>query len=367
MEQKQDRMRSRIPSRRTLLRGAALLAAAPVGALASQVLAAGPRPLPAGVELCTRDGLVRVADSTPLTATRTLKLAWNPNAVCVSPAVVAQHKGFFGEQNLIIELVSYAGSTEQLLESLATGKVDAGIGMALRWLKALEQGFDVKLVAGTHGGCMRLLGSKAAGVTSLADLRGKTVGVSDMASPAKNFFSILAAKRGIDPVKDIEWRQYPPDLLAVAVEKGEIQALGHWDPDTYRFLKSGDLVEIATNLSDEYARRLCCVLGVRGSLLRDDRPAVRALTAALLKAHDYTFRNPREAAEIFVQYSPKVTIDDVVAMLTSQTHNHSPIGKPLTEEIALYAEDLKVVGVLKPSTDTARFANRVTEDVLLQG
>ena len=34
---------------------------------------------------------------------------------------------------------------------------DAGLGMALRWLKPLEQGFDVKIAAGTHGGCMRVL------------------------------------------------------------------------------------------------------------------------------------------------------------------------------------------------------------------
>ena len=42
-----------------------------------------------------------------------------------------------------------------------------------------------------------------------------------MASPAKNFFSILLAKRGIDPVRDVQWRQYPADLLGIALEKGE--------------------------------------------------------------------------------------------------------------------------------------------------
>lgn len=51
-------------------------------------------------------------------------------------------------------------------------------------------------------------------------------------------------------------------------------------------------------------------------------------------------------------------------MLTSHTHNHSPTGTALTEEIRLYAEDLKVVSVFKPSTDTAKFAERVTENVL---
>ena len=139
---------------------------------------------------------------------------------------------------------------------------------------------------------MRLLGAKAAGVTTIQDLRGKTVGVSDMASPAKNFFAVLAAKRGIDPVQEIDWRQYPPDLLAVAVEKGEVQALAHWDPDTYRFLKSGR----AGRGRHQPQRRVRQAPVLRAR--RSRQPAARrpgdgrALTTALLKAQSYTLQQP---------------------------------------------------------------------------
>ncbi len=61
---------------------------------------------------------------------------------------------------LDVEFVNFGNSTDVLLEAIATGKADAGVGMALRWLKALEQGFDVKLTAGTHGGCLNLLTAK---------------------------------------------------------------------------------------------------------------------------------------------------------------------------------------------------------------
>ena len=70
-------------------------------------------------------------------------------------------------------------------------------------------------------------------------MRGKAIGISDQASPAKNFFSILLAKKGIDPIKDVEWRQYPADLLALAVEKGEVDALAENDPRTYLWFKDG--------------------------------------------------------------------------------------------------------------------------------
>ena len=61
------------------------------------------------------------------------------------------------QHGLRVERINFSGSTDQLLEAIATGHADGGIGMALRWLKPLEQGFDVKLAVGTHGGCMRLL------------------------------------------------------------------------------------------------------------------------------------------------------------------------------------------------------------------
>lgn len=163
---------------------------------------------------------------------RQLNLAWNATAICTAAAPVARERRIFAKHNLHVDFVNFGGSTEQLLEAIATGKADAGIGMALRWLKPLEQGFDVRITAGVHGGCLRLLGSKSAGIDSIAALRGKSIGVSDQASPAKNFFSILFAKRGLDPDNDVEWRQYPADLLTLAVEKGEVQALADNDPRT---------------------------------------------------------------------------------------------------------------------------------------
>jgi len=177
----------------------------------------------------------------PLTGPpRQLNLAWNATAICTASAPVAKECRIFAAHNLNVDFVNFGGSTEQLLEAIATGKADAGIGMALRWLKPLEQGFDVRITAGIHGGCMRLLGSKSAGVDSVAALRGKAIAISDQASPAKNFFSVLFAKEGIDPEKDVEWRQYPADLLALAVEKGEVQALADNDPRTYLWLKDGN-------------------------------------------------------------------------------------------------------------------------------
>jgi len=293
-----------------------------------------------------------------------LKLAWNATAICTASAPVAKERGVFARHNLDVDFVNFGGSTEQLLEAIATGKADAGIGMALRWLKPLEQGFDVKITTGIHGGCMRLLAPKSAGIDNLTSLRGKSIAISDQASPAKNFFAVLFAKRGIDPEKDIEWRQYPADLLALAVQKGEVQALADADPRTFIWLKDGTLKEVASNLSDEYADRTCCVLAVRGSLVRDQRDVATALTQAVLEAGELVATNPADAAQLFSRYGGQGSVEDLTAMLQSHTHHHHPVGDALKKEIALYTDDLKLVNVIKRSTDSTKFAERVYADVL---
>lgn len=297
-------------------------------------------------------------------ADQPLRLSWNAGAVCFSAVPLAFKLDLFKKHGLEVDLINFTGSTDLLLEAISTGKADAGVGMALRWLKPLEQGFDVKITAGLHGGCMRLIGSKAAGVNTILDLRGKTIGVTDMASPSKNFFSIVLAKYGFDPTKDVEWRQYPGDLLSLAIDKGEIQALADGDPLVWRYTKQPHLTEITNNVCGEYSTRTCCLVGVRGSLLRDNRPAAKALTAALIEAQHAAYADPRAAADAYSPFAPKFPVEELEAMLRSHAHNVTPVRDELRQQLALYTDELKSVSVIKPSVDSARFAGKITADVV---
>ncbi|MFC0242543.1 ABC transporter substrate-binding protein [Rhodopseudomonas telluris] len=346
-------------SRRSLLLGAA--SGAIVAPFAVQAFPARP----AAFDIDSAPICRTAGEATPLTgAPRKLKLSWNANAVCSVQVPVAVDYDFFKKQNLDVELVNFSGSTDQLLEAIATGKSDAGVGMALRWLKPLEQGFDVKIVAGTHGGCLRAIAPTKSAITKVTDLKGKVVAIDDQAGPSKNFFAIQLAKAGIDPNKDVDWRQYPGNLVRLAVEKGEAQAALSSDPLAYAFLKDREFREIGSNLDGIYRNVSCCIVGVRGSLLRDDPQVARALTRALLDAAEFSSKNPEKAAKSFLPYSPKiVTEDDLRELIAYHTHDHHPTGAHLKQELKLYADDLKVVSVIKPSTDTTKFADKIYADV----
>lgn len=351
-------------NRRSLLQGGAAAAlAAPLGVLGAKAFPARP---PGAIDFSEFPICKTSSEAPVLTgAPRKLKLSWNANAVCSVQAPVAIEHGFFAKQNLDVELVNFSGSTDQLLEAIATGKSDAGVGMALRWLKPLEQGFDVKIVAGTHGGCLRALVPAKSDIKSVADLKGKVVAVGDLAGPDKNFFSIQLAKLGIDPNTGVDWRPYPGNLLRLAAEKGEVQAILASDPIAYLWLKDGEFREIGSNLDGPYKDVSCCIVGVRGSLIREEPLVARGLTQALLDAAMFTAQNHDKAAKTFLPYAPKAaTEEDIKALVSYHTHHHHPVGETLKRELKGYADDLKLVSVFKPGTDTAKFADRIYANVL---
>ncbi|MFC3124381.1 ABC transporter substrate-binding protein [Pseudoroseomonas globiformis] len=299
-------------------------------------------------------------------ASRKLRLAWNATAICTSPVEVARRTGILARHGLEVELVNFGGSTEALLEAIATRKADAGVGMALRWLKPMEMGFNVKITGGTHGGCMRLVGNPAAGITTdLNSIRGKTIAVTDMAAADKNFFAMLLKRNGIDPDRDVTWRVFPAHVMGLALQRGEADAYSLGDPIAWTLRRDANLVEIATNLSGEWANRACCIIGVSGGLVQEEPQTARALTQALIEAQHIAAHKPEVAVDAFLDYAPaSVKREDLIAIMRSHTHGHSPAGTDIRREIELYAEELKSVGVMRASTDPKRFAERVTVDVM---
>ncbi|BCK75865.1 NitT/TauT family transport system substrate-binding protein [Acetobacter aceti NBRC 14818] len=343
-------------SRRRLLGG--LLSGAGAAALASRPLHA--QDAMGHAEPCTAAITGAV---TPLATPRKLTIAWNETAICTAAVPVAKEKGFFARHNIEVDYVNFGGATDQLLEALATGKADGAPGMALRWLKPLQQGFDVKLVAGLHAGCMYLMAAHDSAIRSLSDLKGKTVGVTDMGGPDRNFFSIRLKEVGIDPETDVSWRAFPPDLLPLALQRGEVQAISDADPVSWMQKKQFNLCDIDSNMTGTWAHTACCVIGLRGSLVRDEPDVARAVTRAIMDAGAWLACNPDEAGRIFQPFAPKVPAKDLAEMIRIQGHHHQTLAGSFRDEIVRYAEALKGVGVFRPSLDTTRYAARVTQDL----
>jgi NitT/TauT family transport system substrate-binding protein len=330
-----------------------LLRAAGSAALAAPLLALGGN---AWAQAASKPAASRL---TPLT------FAWSQVSFCLTPIPVAKETGIFEKNGLDVNLINYSGSNDQLLESLATGKADAAVGMIHRWLKPLESGFDVKIVAGLHGGCVRLVAYKPTGITTLEQLRGKAIAVPDLAQPAKHFFSILLKHHGIDPEREVTWKAYQGDLMGLAAEKGEVQAIAYSDPTLYRIerdVKAG-FVQLATNTDPPYHDKTCCVIGVGGRLVKNNRPAVTALAKSLIEAYEWTNSHRAEGAKIFKKYAANLSEEELLHLYEQLTLHAHPIRTELRDQIEFFAKDFKDLGVLKPATDPRKFADHIFANV----
>src|SRR3984957_12455530 len=129
-------------SRRCFVRAAGLSATVvPLGLMGTRVFASSRPAFSLGP--VAAPPICRAEAQIPLTVVdgprKSVRLTWNASAICTVGVPVAETKGYFDKRNLAVELINFGGSTDQLLEAIATAKADAGVGMALRWLKPLEQ------------------------------------------------------------------------------------------------------------------------------------------------------------------------------------------------------------------------------------
>jgi NitT/TauT family transport system substrate-binding protein len=294
-----------------------------------------------------------------------VRLAWTEVAACHAPLAFGVAKGFFAKHNVDVELFYQGASGQTLIQALATNKADVGAGLVLDWLKPLEQGFDVKLFVGMHGGCQRLLASPASGITTLQGLKGKTIAVADLAGPAKLSFSVTLAKNGIDPDSDVNWQVFPWDLVGEAVHRGDAQALAQFDPWAYGYWKDFNLTQLADTQTKDWAGAVCCVLGVNGPFLKANLDAVRRVAAGNLDVHEYTADHPEEVAQwYFDNLKPGISYERLRDNLAGLTYHDHPVGDALTEQVRIQIEDMKLIKVIDPDTDARELAHRITTNVL---
>jgi NitT/TauT family transport system substrate-binding protein len=121
--------------------------------------------------------------------------------ICIAPQYVAEEllraEGITDVR--YVETTAGDASTE----ALANGNIDLSLNFAAPLVAVIDTGAPITVLAGVHVGCFELFGNER--VRSIADLKGKSVGVQGLGSSPYVFLAAMAAHVGLDPVKDIHW------------------------------------------------------------------------------------------------------------------------------------------------------------------
>jgi NitT/TauT family transport system substrate-binding protein len=266
---------------------------------------------------------------------------------CEAPIYVAYENGIFKKHGLNVELVKVKASTTK--EMVATGKVDA-LMASPGTFKPIEQGMNIKLTAGIHTGCIQAVVPVDSPVKSVADLKGRTIGVESMGGPPMIYLSMEMLRIGMDPKKDVAWRVYPGPQLIQALEKKEIDAFGTWDPFPQIAANEGKARIFFSNTHTQpYADQLCCYVAINSKVVSDEPEIARLLTNAFAEATAWVGAHPKEAAQIGVD---KKYVGGSLELNTQLLSAYKWISDPekSRKDYAFFLNGMKQLNVLDAST-----------------
>lgn len=130
---------------------------------------------------------------------RTVRLALQPPSTNNYPSYFASWLGFYREEGVDVTISQIAGAS-RVLEAVVGGSADVGGGVYEQTLRMAAQGKSiVGFVSLIRSPNFAILG--APGIHSLADLRGKSVGVSSIGSPSQFYLAYLLKNAGVDPAQ----------------------------------------------------------------------------------------------------------------------------------------------------------------------
>lgn len=223
------------------------------------------------------------------------------------PVMVAIEKGYFKEQGIEIDYRVILSSSDRM-RAISTGDVvfslvggTAAIVEMARSNTSFYYFANIDDSPGNEGCWAR------PGFTTFKDLKGKKVAAN--ASAEITMHGLLAAS-GMT-VKDVQFYNLPPNEMAGAISKGDVDAVCIWQPllDAAKAAAPGGKLlgtDMDTATFKKYGTMAAPELMVINKKFADEKPQEAGkLTVALFKGADFASANPQETAKIVAPYFKK--------------------------------------------------------------
>jgi NitT/TauT family transport system substrate-binding protein len=158
-----------------------------------------------------------------------LVIANNADYVGTCPVTVAQRLGYFAEAGVEVALQPHK-SGKASLEAALAGKADMATTADIPIMLAAMNNVPVSVVATffktehDHG----IVARRDRGFATLADMKGKTIGVT-LATSGHFVLDAFLSRQHLRPA-DVTMRNLKPEEFAAALERGEVDAIATWEP-----------------------------------------------------------------------------------------------------------------------------------------
>ena len=223
-----------------------------------------------------------------------------PNVVHLTP-YVADAFGYFKDENLTVELVRFDGGVGSLRAS-ASGAIDLAGTSSEPVVDAIANGADVKIVY-TYAPLVDVSFAVGPGIKTLADLKGKKMGVQEAGGFADVMTRIVLKKAGLDPAKDVSF--------VTTTTAGRVQALATGTTDTAvlhidqvkTVQKQTPTITVLANMWEILSDYQYSVYVAPTQAIKDDAATLECTIRALMRANRamYDSANRQKIVDIAVK------------------------------------------------------------------
>jgi NitT/TauT family transport system substrate-binding protein len=241
------------------------------------------------------------ASPTPLT----VGLGYIPS-VQFAQFYLADQAGYYADAGLKVTLQNKIDP--DLITLLGQGAVDIGSGDGTSIIPAVSQGIPVVYTSTLYGQFPAVVIAKAgSGIASAADLRGKRIGTPGKYGTNWIMLQALLKSAGLTTA-DVTIVEYPDYSQAAALQQGQVDAVTGFANNEPIQLRNAGITPVVLTVDDVVPLPgPCLVTGTATLAAKSD--ALRAFTAATLRAMDEIATNPQKGLDATFRAVPDLAKD----------------------------------------------------------
>ncbi|WP_313816663.1 ABC transporter substrate-binding protein [Citricoccus sp.] len=215
-------------------------------------------------------------------------------------------EGIFEKHGLDVE-IALANAGAAMLPAVSNGQMDFGVGNPLSVLTAVDQGLDMKIVAGycnsadagedTSGVVTRV----DAGIEDYGDLAGKTTSINALRTLGDLTLMDLAEQGGSDPA-DVKFAEMPFQDMPAQLEQGNTDAIWIPEPFLTTALEDPDNELLGYSFRDSIEGMPTMVTFTSGTFAEENPETVEQFQAAITEALAATDENNDEAKKLLPEF-----------------------------------------------------------------
>lgn len=240
----------------------------------------------------------------PATAAEKTQLLLPVRGTAGYPAYLAKHLGYFEQEGLDVEVIPGKGST-YVVQQVSAGTVPVGWGVPGAILPAVARGQKLKFFY-TYAvkNLFDLVVPEDSPIKTVADLRGKTVGITDLGSGEVPLVRALLAAANLRPGENVTMvpiGEKAPTILA-SFRDGKVQAFGGAANDLVWLYQGGFK---ARSLSGEYRELPSSGIFVTEKTFNEKRDLLVKIGRSVARATLFAMTNPDAAVAIMAKLVPE--------------------------------------------------------------